>query len=116
MAEVVEDLAVEAKDAELEMLRKLCIIGKVHGLPLPEDPDAQVDLNLEITPEDKDGLRLRDLDDLQAGLMTKRDYLLRHRPDIPPDQIDAYIEQLAAERPAAPAQFGGAAAAEGFVL
>jgi len=116
MAEVVEDLAVEAKDAELEMLRKLCIIGKVHGLPLPEDPDAQVDLNLEITPEDKDGMRLRDLDDLQAGLMTKRDYLLRHRPDIPPDQIDAYIEQLAAERPAAPAQFGGAAAAEGFVL
>ena len=116
MAEVVEDLAVEAKDAELEMLRKLCIIGKVHGLPLPEDPDVQVDLNLEITPEDKDGLRLRDLDDLQAGLMTKRDYLLRHRPDIPPDQIDAYIEQLAAERPAAPAQFGGAAAAEGFVL
>lgn len=103
MAEVAEDLAVESHAAEVESFTKMCKIGAVHGLGLPEDPEVNIDLQIEVLPFDKDGAQQRDLLDVQSGLMSKRDYVRRYRfqEDTPDEVVDKYLAEIKAEQTAA---------------
>lgn len=109
MEEIVNDLKIEYAAAEGEVIRRLCRIGRVHGLPFPENPEVAIDMHTRVVPPDKEADFQRDLLMLNSGLMTRKDFLTKHRPDIPEEQIDAYLAELAVEnmRTPNPLEVGG---------
>ena len=102
MEEIVNDIKIEYAAAEEEVIRRLCRIGRVHGLPFPENPEVAIDMHTRVVPPDKQADFDRDLLMLNGGLMTRKDFLTKHRPDIPEEQIDAYLAELAQENLRAP--------------
>jgi hypothetical protein len=93
-------------------VRCVCAVGAAIGLGLPRD-------NVEVTVEfaastiqtDEAEHELGDQRSVDAGLMTKKDYWRRNRPDIPEEELDAYKAEVEAEakanEPASPFLFGG---------
>lgn len=100
---------------EEHAMRVMCAVGRYGGLPLPEpwafDPIVQ--FSDQIFPADRDAERLADSQDVEAGRMTLKDYLRRHRKDITEERLDEYIAEIQAEQAAkpkieSPFAFGGA--------
>lgn len=100
---------------EEHALRVMCAVGRYGGLALPEPWSFNpiVQFSDQIFPADRDAERLADAQDVEAGRMTLKDYLRRHRKDITEERLDAYVAELQAEqaakpKPADPFGFGGA--------
>lgn len=89
---------------EEHALRVMCAVGRYGGLPLPEPWSFEpiVEFSDQIFPADRDAQRMADAEDVDRGRMTLKDYLRRHRKDIPEDGLDAYIADIRAEQASKP--------------
>ncbi len=101
---LVKKYQERAAVGEEHALRVMCAVGRYGGLPLPEpwSFDPVVEFSDQIFPADRDAQRLADADDVEAGRMTLKDYLRRHRKDIPEDRLDEYITEITAAQAAKP--------------
>lgn len=110
-----KSLRAEAKISDEIMCRTLCNVGAAHGLALPQDARFAITFSDAILPSDETAERMADGQDVDAGRMTLEDYLRKHRPDIPAEEVEAYAAKLKAEqatkpRPEATFGFGAGAA------